>query len=88
MKFTKALLHHALLLLGLFHQADALNDVTITIGETADNKVFMEWTGSLAVLPPLVGGGGFSPGFFSDTTDTSVSAVLIDSNCKCRTDFM
>ena len=93
MKFTKAALH-AILLLGLFQQAAADNAVIVTIGEMADNKVFMEWSGSLAVLPLTPVATSSPPsrqGIFSSTGRTYFNALPIGTAVPCKfciDDFM
>ena len=80
MKFTKAL--RALLVLGSIQQANAQNSVTVTIGESGSN-VFMEFAGSLMVLPPSYQfSDSFSQGFFTGVDATQVSAATGSSKCK------
>ena len=87
MQFTNAL--HALLVLGLFQQADAQNTVTVTIRESGSDVV-MQLTGSLAVLPsttPYETFFGFASTFWSRPTWTYVS-LASNIDCTYQTDFI
>jgi hypothetical protein len=94
MKFTKSALR-ALLVLGLFQQADT-QAVTVTITETAGPNVLMGISGSLTAFPaPVSSFGGFSPGFESRVTFpasgftvVNARAAVSDHDCKYRSDFV
>jgi hypothetical protein len=59
----------------------AAQTITVTIGETGNN-VFIEWFGTLDVLPPTqIDGGNFSPNFLSGGTTMGVLATP-RFNCK------
>ena len=86
MNFIKLLF--ALLVLWFFKQADT-QTVTVTIGESAGSKVFMEWEGSFKALPPTLEVDNFL--FFSNLVDINQIVLIATSaftTSKSSTDFM
>ena len=83
MMFTNNL--RAFLALWLLKQADT-QTVTVTIGEF-DSRVFIEWYGSVTVLPAPYLTATFRTIFFSLGKDIDLHGVSYAASCKYCTDF-